>query len=328
MTNGNAISNSILTLMTFIALNLVSLSVCSTPDKNVNQIIKDLNQNLIDQKIHLPAGDNALLHLNKLITINDGSLNKVINESKLKISRSFLVMATRTMERDNYSLAALHIAKAKLLTPNLPEIKTVEKDMRVKQKKLSRSFEINPNSIEENINNKSQSTSQKPQEKKAISQKSHIKTNIKTPTKKQLSKKQFSPSKGKQKPSAQKSKPLALKKKDDRKEITKTNKVKSNTTSPSIIKKYVLDTELLKARSAEIKSMMADISKDIINKNASIIIKTKDIQTYRWLTVRLMVETHKISKDFKLRHQYNVPSNLEASIELIPFREKALVSNY
>ena len=289
-----------------------------------NSLVSNINKSLIDQRIYLPSGNNALEYLNQLIHLDENKQSKTIKDNTLKVSRAFLVMATKEIADANFSIAALHIAKSKMLTPNLPLIKSVEELILQKESQIASektNIKNGGHKVEDEIIHQSMNAIPSTINKE---NKSEIKNKPSSKNKKPTSKVIVNPPKTTKHTSLKPNTPRTAK-------ITNTaislpNKILlDNTETIKPFKKYDLQQIDIDQKSLALKPLFSEISREIIRKNASVIIRTSNIASYRWLTVKLKVATHKISKKFKLRHQYKLqPQSSIASIELIPYREKAL----
>lgn len=89
---------------------------------------------------------------------------------------------------------------------------------------------------------------------------------------------------------------------------------------------FALDQELIDGRETrEIRQALTPICQEIIDNEASIVLHTRTLQDYRWLTVRLTLCVRRIDKGFRLRHSHQQIAEGEPSVSLHPGRTMSLM---
>lgn len=77
----------------------------------------------------------------------------------------------------------------------------------------------------------------------------------------------------------------------------------------------------------EIRTALEPICQEIINNDASVVLRTQTTSDYRWLTVRLTLCVRRLDKGFRLRHSHQQVADTTPSISLHPGRESALLKD-
>lgn len=91
---------------------------------------------------------------------------------------------------------------------------------------------------------------------------------------------------------------------------------------------FDLDQELIDGRETrEIRTALEPICQEIINNDASVVLRTQTTSDYRWLTVRLTLCVRRLDKGFRLRHSHQQVADTTPSISLHPGRESALLKD-
>jgi len=89
---------------------------------------------------------------------------------------------------------------------------------------------------------------------------------------------------------------------------------------------FSLDQELIDGRETrEIRQALVPICQEIIDNEASVVLHTRTLQDYRWLTVRLTLCVRRIDKGFRLRHSHKQVAETEPSVSLHPGRSMSLL---
>ena len=89
---------------------------------------------------------------------------------------------------------------------------------------------------------------------------------------------------------------------------------------------FSLDQELIDGRETrEIRQALVPICQEIIDNDASVVLHTRTLQDYRWLTVRLTLCVRRIDKGFRLRHSHKQVAETEPSVSLHPGRSMSLL---
>lgn len=89
---------------------------------------------------------------------------------------------------------------------------------------------------------------------------------------------------------------------------------------------FSLDQELIDGRETrEIRQALVPICQEIIDNEASVVLHTRTLQDYRWLTVRLTLCVRRIDKGFRLRHSHKLVADTEPSVSLHPGRSMSLL---
>lgn len=91
------------------------------------------------------------------------------------------------------------------------------------------------------------------------------------------------------------------------------------------IAEFALDQALIDGRErGEIRDELEPICQEILDNQASVVLNTRTLQDYRWLTVRLTLCVRRLDKSFRLRHSFNQVPEAEPSISLHPGRSMSL----
>ena len=89
---------------------------------------------------------------------------------------------------------------------------------------------------------------------------------------------------------------------------------------------FSLDQELIDGRETrEIRTALTPICQEILDNEASVVLHTRTLQDYRWLTVRLTLCVRRIDKGFRLRHSHKQIADGEPSVSLHPGRSMSLL---
>lgn len=91
------------------------------------------------------------------------------------------------------------------------------------------------------------------------------------------------------------------------------------------IAEFALDQALIDGRErGEIRDELEPICQEILDNQASVVLNTRTLQDYRWLTVRLTLCVRRLDKSFRLRHSFNQVPEADPSISLHPGRSMSL----
>ncbi len=74
-----------------------------------------------------------------------------------------------------------------------------------------------------------------------------------------------------------------------------------------------------------IRMAIAPICQEILDNEASIVLHTRSLEDYRWLTVRLTLCVRRLDKGFRLRHSHQLVAENEPSVSLHPGRNVSLL---
>ncbi len=89
---------------------------------------------------------------------------------------------------------------------------------------------------------------------------------------------------------------------------------------------FDLNQDLIDNRETRnIRTALAPICQEILDNEASIVLHTRSLQDYRWLTVRLTLCVRRLDKGFRLRHSHQIMADNEPSISLHPGRNVSLL---
>ncbi|EAT11600.1 hypothetical protein HF888_03525 [Bermanella marisrubri] len=91
------------------------------------------------------------------------------------------------------------------------------------------------------------------------------------------------------------------------------------------IAEFALNQALIDGRErGEIRDELEPICQEILDNQASVVLNTRSLQDYRWLTVRLTLCVRRLDKSFRLRHSFNQVPDTEPYISLHPGRSMSL----
>jgi colicin import membrane protein len=109
-----------------------------------------------------------------------------------------------------------------------------------------------------------------------------------------------------------------------RKKAAQNARIAAETTKS--IAEFDLDQGLIDNRETrEIRSALKPICQEILDNEASIVLHTRTVQDYRWLTVRLTLCVRRLDKSFRLRHSHKIIADGEPSVSLHPGRSMSLL---
>jgi len=91
------------------------------------------------------------------------------------------------------------------------------------------------------------------------------------------------------------------------------------------ITEFAIEQGLIDERERDdIRTALEPICQEIIDNQASVVLHTRTLQDYRWLTVRLTLCVRRIDKSFRLRHSFEQTADAEPAISLHPGRSMSL----
>lgn len=109
-----------------------------------------------------------------------------------------------------------------------------------------------------------------------------------------------------------------------RKKAAKEVEAAEETSKP--IAEFNLNQDLIDSRKIrDVRTNLEPICQEILDNEASIVLHTRTVQDYRWLTVRLTLCVRRLDKSFRLRHSNQLISEGAPSVTLHPSRSMSLL---
>ena len=308
---------------------------------HIEALLTAIERDIKAQRISTPPGNNALskIDLAKELYPNDFRVNKFVYQ----IAEIYISFANRAMDENELKRAQKHLTKAENIAALAKGLNQAwarlqalsnNKIQRVAQKPKPSTPKKPTNLAAKNPKPKSsQSTAskKKPSTSSVSKPKPKPLTEVtsvqKTPVKAKPVKKPLAPPKkkpAKEKPTADTSSKIAQASTPEQTSI-KTGPVEWKKELSKPIATFPVNQNLINERNKDgIIQSMSSACKNIVDKEASVVLHTKSIQDYRWLTVRLILCTRRLEPGFRLRHSNIIASSASPKISLHPPREGAL----
>ena len=347
---------------TFFTLTLsltLLFSQSSWAKPHIEALLTAIERDIKAQRISTPPGNNALskIDLAKELYPFDFRVNKYVYQ----IAEIYISFANRAMDEKELQRAKKHLSKAeniaslaKGLNQAWSRLETLSDNKIKRPKSTGPKGPKQPPNTTLAANNKK--ASEKKTEKKKRTPKPLAKVSTQKPAAKPAPKTNKAVEKKPKKVAANQSKPTPKKetKKPNKKPVQvakattpknssiKTEKVSTNKQADNTKPKrsgpvewqketseafaiYSVKQDLITARDKDgVISNMSEACNNIVDKKASVVLHTKTVQDYRWLTVRLILCTRRIEPGFRLRHSNIIAANEAPKISLHPARDQAL----
>lgn len=308
--------------LAYTLLALVSVTVQA--DAQLDDLLSKIDADIASKRLSNPAGNNAIEKIWQFKAL--APYDQRVNSRVYKVGEVYVSLANKSINAKKYTQAQIQLDKAWMLAYLTPGLEAA-------QDKLDGLYSGGKKSVAK--------AAPKPAPKKQVAKSNNNSNKQKELAAAKAAKAKADALAAKQRKEAEaKERRLAQLRKEEeakrkaaaklaaleaqRKKAAQAAK-KVEETSKSIAA-FDLDQGLIDNRETrQIRAALQPICQEILDNEASIVLHTRTVQDYRWLTVRLTLCVRRIDKSFRLRHSHQLISDGEPSVSLHPGRSMSLL---
>lgn len=312
-----------------LAYTLLALAAITVQaDAQLDDLLSKIDSDIASKRLSSPAGNNAIERIWQFKAL--APYDQRVNSRVYKVGEAYVSLANKSISAKKYTQAQLHLDKAWMLAYLTPGLEAAQDKLdglysggkqavakAAPEPAVKKAVASNTSSKKAAEDKKKQLAAAKAAKEKAekLAAKQRAEAEAKERRLAQLRKEE----EAKRKAAAK----LAALEAQRKKAALAAQKVEETTKS---IAEFDLDQGLIDNRETrEIRSALKPICQEILDNEASVVLHTRTVQDYRWLTVRLTLCVRRLDKSFRLRHSHQLISDGEPSVTLHPGRSMSLL---
>ena len=314
-----------------LAYTLLAIAAATAQaDAQLDDLLSKIDADIASKRLSNPAGNNAIEKIWQFKAL--APYDQRINSRAYKVGEAYVSLANKSISSKKYTQAQIHLDKAWMLAYLTPGLETAQDklDGLYNGKAVAKAKPAPKPAPKKQVvkNDKKSQAAAKAKKEKELAAAKAAKAKAD-----KLAAKQRAEAEAKERRLAQLRKEEEAKRKaaaklaaleaQRKKAALAAKKVEETAKS---IAEFDLDQGLIDNRETrEIRTALQPICQEILDNEASVVLHTRTVQDYRWLTVRLTLCVRRIDKSFRLRHSHQAIGEGEPSVSLHPGRSMSLL---
>lgn len=262
-------------------INPAAKSGSASPQPSAEEkLISQIRQDIEAFRLTSPEKENAIYRISELAKL--APEHPMVLKLRGQVAERYAMLVEQTLVADKLDKAEHYLEKAKSIDPDLPKLQTLTTNLNSKRAEIAAAAQ------------KAAAEAKRQAEEAAAKAAAEA-----TETAAAAIAKVAEPATPKEEP-----KPVSVKPAE-----------KQTLSEPKTV---ALNQKSINARSTLVGLALDNVSGDIVESNASVVIRAQSMRDYRWLSALLKTSVYLKDSDFKLRAEPFIDDSIEPSLEINP----------